>query len=655
MRLKFGLRTWLIAAFVTVVAVPLLAAGFFAISSYQNGLRREAERTVETSMNVAQASLREVGERRVAQLQGLAANDSFWPKNVDDDLMTSQADVLDTTAVLVVDPKGIVVASSTRSKPHLAEWDLMRGGPASGEADYFFGIVPDQELSALGLAQDLAVPVRETKGGTVVPGEEWGALSVVTIAPMRGGRGAVVAIDSLKGRVDFVDSVVAKVGGTCTVFQHGVRVSTTVSDEAGERATGTVVSDPVRQRTLDSDEPFRGEASVVGKSYLTAYDALHNRDGVVIGMLYVGVALEPYNAATTRFASTFTVMIGVGLALALIGAFNISKGMTRPLEGMLEAATRVAGGDLTTVIPATGYREARSVAESFKLMTEGLRSILGQVGGSVQRLRDVSKDITVASDSAADQASRQASSVAETTATVEQLSRTFNSVAEGARRVLDIAEDSLERAESGRDTIDASNATMDDLAQGAQQVREAAEAAALVASDISEMTLIISSISEQTKILALNAAIEAARAGEAGKGFGVVSTEIRSLAESVGRSASRIKDLVSGVQQTSDMLLKTSQEQAGLAAKGVDDSRGSRDAFDSIVEQMAQTTAAAREIANAAAEQKSAADQIVHAMQDVSASSSESASAARQLAASARTVEQEAEQLHRGMEGFKTN
>jgi methyl-accepting chemotaxis protein len=73
-----------------------------------------------------------------------------------------------------------------------------------------------------------------------------------------------------------------------------------------------------------------------------------------------------------------------------------------------------------------------------------------------------------------------------------------------------------------------------------------------VALDISEMTYIISGISEQTKILALNAAIEAARAGDAGRGFSVVSTEIRSLAESVGRSASRIEDLVSGVQATSD-------------------------------------------------------------------------------------------------------
>jgi methyl-accepting chemotaxis protein len=653
MRRTVRLRVLLTATFMVVVALPLLVAGLYAVSSYSTDLRNEAQRAVDTNMKVAQASLQDISSRREQQMRGLALDSAYSPDNATREELASQVKILGMTAMAVIDANGEVVASSAGS-PYPAKWPRLRDAGRVAKAASFFDIVPQDELSALGLAKELKVAVKATPNGTVKSGEESGALSIITVSPIPKGRGAVVAIDSLKMRMDFVDSVVAKGGGTCTVFQHGVRVATTVKNDAGARAIGTVISDPVRAKTLNGGEPFRGQAFVVNQPYMTVYDALRNPSGAVVGIVYVGLPLKPYNASISRFAATFGAIALGALLLALAAAFVSSRGMTKPLEGILEAATRVARGDLTAGVPATGYREAQSLADSFEAMTKGLRTILGQVGGSAGHLREVSKDISQASDGAADMANRQASSVAETTATVEQLSRTFISVAEGARRVLGIAEQSLERAESGRDTIDASDATMTELAQGAQEVREAAEAAAGVARDISEMTLIISGISEQTKILALNAAIEAARAGDAGRGFGVVATEIRSLADSVGRSAGRIKDLVSGVQDTSDTLLRTAQRQLELAARGVGDSKDSRDAFDSIVEQMSQTTAAAREIASASAEQRSAAEQIARAMQDVSASSTNSAAAARQLSASARAVELEAEQLHRGMEGFKT-
>ncbi|MDH4139736.1 MAG: methyl-accepting chemotaxis protein [Coriobacteriia bacterium] len=654
MRRQFSLRSWLVAAFTAAVAVPLLVAGYFAIDSYRDGLQTEARRVLDTNMRVAQSGLRDISDDRLQQLRAIALDEALASDDVTDRVLSSQADILDATAVMVVDEAGVVVASSTGSQPHLAEWDALRESPGVSAATSLFGIVPESELTALDLSTDLAVTVEETPDGTTSAGEERGALSIVTLAPLAAGDGAVAVIDSLKKRTPYVDSVVAKVGGSSSVFQYGVRVSTTTTNDQGDRAVGPVAPTEVRQTTLDAGRSFRGTEEVLGEKYLAAYEPIRDANDQIVGMASVGVALGPYDDAIASFARTYAGITVLGLALAVLGALFVARGMTKPLDGILDAATFVAGGDLTVEVPSDGYKETRRVAESFNLMTSGLRQILGHVSGSIQRLRDVSKDIAVASETAADGAGRQASSVAETTATVEEMSRTFTAVADGAQRVLGIAEEALERAESGRETIDAGNMTMDQVARGAANVREAAEAAAEMAQDISEMTRIISSISEQTKILALNAAIEAARAGEAGMGFGVVSTEIRALAESVGSSAGHIKDLVASVQKTSEQLLATAQHQAELAVQGLEGSRTSRDAFDSIVEQMAQTTAAAREIASAAGEQKNAAQQIVKAMQEVSVSSTGSASAAQQLVASARSVDQEAEELQRGMQGFKT-
>ena len=661
MKRKYSLRTWLIAAFISVVAAPLLIVGYFGILEYKRTLYDEAGHTLETHMGIASAELQDIGENRIDHLSDAAEDPRLVPSNTTPDVLAAnlwkRGNFVGITNLFLIDPEGRIVSSSSGVPSSDPAWDLLVAMASTPEPTTAYEIVPESTLQALGLAEDLSIEVQETDGGTVVAGEEDGALCVVTVVPLSGqgaGQGSLVSIDSLKLQNGLVDSIVDIVGGTATVFQHGIRASTTVVGDDGQRAIGTVVSDPVREQTLDKGEPFRGEAFVVNKQYITAYDPIRSVSGEVIGMLYVGLPLQRYTTAISAFAITFTGVLIISLGIAVFTAFLVAKGVTKPLDAINAAAVQVAGGDLTIEVPHSGYTESAEVGESFNAMIGALRQIIGQVHGSVTSLGTAASDITSASDTSAGQATRQASAVAQSTATIEELSRTFNAVAEGAQRVLDTAEDTLESAQSGRDTVDANTSTMDSLAEGADQVREAAEAATSVAQDISEMTVIISAIAEQTKILALNAAIEAARAGEAGQGFSVVSTEIRTLADSVSRSAGRIKNLVSGVQDASNRLLKTSQQQADLTGEGVSQSRTSRAVLDTIVEQMAQTTSTAREIATAANEQRTAAEQLVDAMQSVSSAGTESAAAAQQLAKSARLVASEAEELEQGMGGFKT-
>ena len=69
---------------------------------------------------------------------------------------------------------------------------------------------------------------------------------------------------------------------------------------------------------------------------------------------------------------------------------------------------------------------------------------------------------------------------------------------------------------------------------------------------IGDIVSTIKHISGQTNLLALNAAIEAARAGEHGNGFGVVSHEIRKLAETSQQSTEQIETILEMIRLKAD-------------------------------------------------------------------------------------------------------
>jgi methyl-accepting chemotaxis protein len=158
--------------------------------------------------------------------------------------------------------------------------------------------------------------------------------------------------------------------------------------------------------------------------------------------------------------------------------------------------------------------------------------------------------------------------------------------------------------------------------------------------EIGSILDIINELAEQTNILSINATIEAAGAGEAGRRFAVVADEIRKLADRVGGSTKEIRGLIEEVRaaaNTTVMVTEDGSKAVDVSTRQFGDVAAS---FRRIVELVANTTQASREIELSTKQQTTAVEQASAAMADVAqtardteASSSQTMQTAAQLAA----------------------
>lgn len=182
--------------------------------------------------------------------------------------------------------------------------------------------------------------------------------------------------------------------------------------------------------------------------------------------------------------------------------------------------------------------------------------------------------------------STQAGFVEESSAAVNEIAGSIDSVASMTSRSAEMSEQLQGIAETGEKKIVAAVATIADIAQSTER--------------ITDMIVSISKIAAQTNLLAMNAAIEAAHAGDAGQGFAVVAGEVRRLAEDSAVSAKSIGAIMKEIVAK----IRVGDEQA----------RGAKDAFAAVSNHIKSTADMVSSINNAMHEEREGIAQILSSM-----------------------------------------
>jgi methyl-accepting chemotaxis protein len=372
--------------------------------------------------------------------------------------------------------------------------------------------------------------------------------------------------------------------------------------------------------------------------------------------------------------------IAVGI-LVLIGlaVWLIARRLMKPLDGMAEAAGRIAIGDVSVDVDTRSDDEIGRMAAAFREMVAYLRAMVGaaervaegdltvaveprsehdalgrSVKAMVGSLHSTIDEVREAATTVSDASQQMAASAEETGRAVGEIATAVQDVAVGAeRQVVMLEQARKETAETGEAAAEARQIAATGVA-AAEQATNAMEAVRSSTAEVSGamealkersdriagIVETITAISKQTNLLALNAAIEAARAGEHGRGFAVVAEEVRQLADESAAAAGTIGELVEEMtaetERTVEVVVKSateSQQSAEIVGEATQAFRSIETSVDGIAARIDRVVDQAAEVAAVAEESSASTEEVSASTQQTSATAQEIAASAQQLAA----------------------
>ncbi|MDB4879271.1 MAG: hypothetical protein JWL60_717 [Gemmatimonadetes bacterium] len=419
------------------------------------------------------------------------------------------------------------------------------------------------------------------------------------------------------------------------------------SDRPSATREYLVPQDDIDQALAEGRPASTGIFEMDGEPVISGAVPITGDNRAVVGAVIATGRAEALLADARRAVRDLAIWAALAFLVAIALAYFAATRLTRGMHELSEQATRVARGQLRQELVFESDDEVGALANTFRDMTAGLRSLVtqleasaGDVAATAEELAASAEEMTASTEEVSGAASAIADATgtqqrgigiaSETSARVATRAVAVSSHATQARNAADVAQRTTRRG-----TIAAGEA----LAAMAEISAVTAAAVPIVvelgekSQRIGKITDAIGAIARQTNLLALNAAIEASRAGEHGKGFAVVADEVRKLAGESSRALVQIRTLAaeiraSAVRTEEQILVASDRVTAGELVI-----RASADALTQIDREISGAREAVDRIVEAAEAQRGEAESLASEIESLAATAEMNAATAQQVSA----------------------
>ncbi len=378
---------------------------------------------------------------------------------------------------------------------------------------------------------------------------------------------------------------------------------------------------------------------------------------------------------------TFIILI-VSIVISLGFALWLSYQITSPLNKMVVSMKEVATGNLgIEKIKIRSKDELGQLADAFNQMVTDIKGVVLEVRESSTSVAASSEQLNASAQESTSASTMIAHLIQENAEGAETQLNYFNEVQNSTKKMLsgineitNNSEDMLNSAVLTTELTKKGEMSIQNVVQQMNNINESVSKTTSVIRSLGDRSLeinnivgLITDISNQTNLLALNAAIEAARAGEHGQGFAVVADEVRKLAEESRKSADRITDMISQIQEQTGDAISVMEKQNKEVGEGLAYTKEADSAFNEIQSSIDIVTTRVKEVTGSLEELDSLSKQIVEAIthvkevaeknvgasQEISAGTEENLATLEEVSSSAQSLSNLAEKLQELVSNFK--
>lgn len=357
------------------------------------------------------------------------------------------------------------------------------------------------------------------------------------------------------------------------------------------------------------------------------------------------------------------------LAVTTFLWFKITRGITRPVKEIKDAAEGLAAGNLDVTVSYAAEDELGALAESVRETVKALKSYVSEIqralyhigtgqltyrpevafkgdfaaveqamvqishmlNRAILQIADTADQVAGGADQVAGGSQVLSQGAVEQAGAMEELAANINEISVSVKNNADDAVKAGKKADEVNGKVALSSMQMKEMLGAIGEIRENSKIISKIASEVEDIAF-------QTNLLALNAAVEAARAGEAGRAFSVVASEIRELSAKTTEASRMMAKLLTRVEETFAGGTKAAQK----TARSLEEVAAGTDEINGMVQRIA---GASVHQADAVIQIRLSIGQVSEIVQGNSATAEESAAASEELSAQAQELKKLVEEF----------